>query len=916
MQKTEKDHRMFGVRLASHLGATSLLTKQAVRLLWEGFQTLKTGVQQKTLQGWHPFPAGIPPSQNPMRFSDHLWTRSYGLSIPSGREAELLLAVQSYFALIVQLAARVCLEGKRECWEEPFPQTPPLEMDEWMALEAGQTRTGRVLGLDSPNPFGWYVHAPTRWRRDFLAGILAPIHTTVESTVREWILAWSKGPDRSKAVERPKGRQVVDEVKRRDTESGPQGEESTEWIESLFRDHWKHLYEALLPRSVRHQWGEYATPDGLARYLLTLVGYQGVGSGRLLDPACGSGSFLMAALHATWKAGAQAADDPRDGSRALQGGQGVYTGSPPFLPRRQKSTFKRSGDFVQGILRRIVGWDRNPLAVLAARANWLLALLPWLDPSEEIRIPVFVQDALFQESYARAEPTEQEPFDFVVGNPPWIVWDHLGSEYRDATRPLWRHYGLFSLSGTEGRHGGAKKDLASLITYVAADRYLKPGGRLGVLVPNSLLQTHGAGDGFRRFSLPGNVPLEVVRVEDFSQLRLFGATSQRTAALVLCKGRSTVYPVPYVRWSPTLESQDHWRASDPDLTLPGPVLGPDVKSVRVDIGSKGPFLRMPGENRPDLETVGPVQGEIFWAEPIDPTQPSSPWLVRPAGGEIAWQGWVGPSEYRAYLGANTGGANEIFWFDLVGVEGPRVRVRNGCSASRLPGPAVETLLEPDLLFPLLRWRDVGRWRAVPSCWILLVQDVERRCGIAPEWLESHCPATWDYLHLWKNRLLRRAAYQRYQAHKPFYSLYNVGPYTLSPFKVVWRRMDRQIRASVVGPVEQIALGFRPVGPQETCSFIPTESAEEAYYLAALLNSSPVNGLVQAVGLRGAKGFGSPGMLRWIRLPRFEPTNAQHQELAELAQAAHARIDQGETSSDLEVQIDALMAELPKGPHLD
>ena len=32
-------------------------------------------------------------------------------------------------------------------------------------------------------------------------------------------------------------------------------------------------------------------------------------------------------------------------------------------------------------------------------------------------------------------------------------------------------------------------------------------------------------------------------------------------------------------------------------------------------------------------------------------------------------------------------------------------------------------------------------------------------------------------------------------------MYDVGPYTVAPIKVVWRRMDRRINAAVVGPVE-------------------------------------------------------------------------------------------------------------------
>jgi hypothetical protein len=39
-------------------------------------------------------------------------------------------------------------------------------------------------------------------------------------------------------------------------------------------------------------------------------------------------------------------------------------------------------------------------------------------------------------------PIFLEPGDYVVGNPPWVNWEHLPDEYRRSTMPLWEHYGL------------------------------------------------------------------------------------------------------------------------------------------------------------------------------------------------------------------------------------------------------------------------------------------------------------------------------------------------------------------------------------------------------------------------------------------------------------------------------------------
>ncbi len=60
----------------------------------------------------------------------------------------------------------------------------------------------------------------------------------------------------------------------------------------------KPLYESLFPRAVRHALGEYYTPHWLAEHVLDQVGYHGQAGARLLDPTCGSGTFLLAALAA------------------------------------------------------------------------------------------------------------------------------------------------------------------------------------------------------------------------------------------------------------------------------------------------------------------------------------------------------------------------------------------------------------------------------------------------------------------------------------------------------------------------------------------------------------------------------------------------------------------------------------------
>jgi len=66
------------------------------------------------------------------------------------------------------------------------------------------------------------------------------------------------------------------------------------------RDIFKRLYQFLVPKQIRHDLGEYYTPDWLAERCLNQLGYgekvPDLLKLRLLDPGCGSGTFPILAI--------------------------------------------------------------------------------------------------------------------------------------------------------------------------------------------------------------------------------------------------------------------------------------------------------------------------------------------------------------------------------------------------------------------------------------------------------------------------------------------------------------------------------------------------------------------------------------------------------------------------------------------
>jgi hypothetical protein len=268
---------------------------------------------------------------------------------------------------------------------------------------------------------------------------------------------------------------------------------------------------------------------------------------------------------------------------------------------------------------------------------------------------------------------------------------------------------------------------------------------------------------------------------------------------------------------------------------------------------------------------------------------------------------VGRAEYTAHLGANSGGANAVYWLEVRGRGASGVRVRNLVGKAKRRVEPLEVEIEPDLLYPLVRWLDVDRWSARPSAHLLLAQDPQSRRGLEEERFRREYPHSFAYLQRFEPLLTARAAYRRYQARQPFYSMYNVGPYTLAAAKVVWRRMDRKIRAAVVESLDDPLLGLRPVVPQETCVLIACASGDEAHYLCALLNSSLVHDLVASHSVAGGKGFGTPSILDYLPLRTFAAADPRHGELAALSRRLHAQAGKPARDAKEILAIDRLAA---------
>jgi hypothetical protein len=687
------------------------------------------------------------------------------------------------------------------------------------------------------------------------------------------------------------------------------------------RDLFKRLYQNLVPKKIRHDLGEYYTPDWLAELVLDEVGwtletFEKVREEnndalsplnlRLLDPACGSGTFLVLAIGR--------------------------------LRQYIEEHWVDKGAALRRITKNIVGFDLNPLAVIASRTNYLIALGDMLRErgAEPIEIPVYLADSILVErkgtltvnTYALTTavgifeiPTrvieggllikvlkileecvrgnytsiefkgrllrevslddaevsvlvdlfnvlsklEREGknriwtrilknsfapfftgiFDYVVGNPPWIAWENLPDDYRDATEDLWNTYGLSLTLGT----GAFKKDMAMLFVARCMDRYVKDGGIFSFLIPFTLFKTR-AGAGFRQHIARRYT---VAKVIDLVTLYPFEGATNRTSLIVLKKSGKTVFPIPCEIWH-------------------------NPRSGGID-------------TRAELKQVKELTRQFKLSLiPIEFNKPESPWMqitekayeaIKKVTGKSPW--------YEAHAGVYTS-LNNVYWIKVL------EKRSDGCLITNEPVPGqkktvrqVTVEVEDDVIYPLIRGRDVKRYYVVGEFGnIIITHDSTTGEPLQESKMKIEYPKLYSYLKNFKAELEKRTIKPFLgKKHKtPFYRLDNIGRYTFAPYKVVWKRIAGAITGKAVSFAAAVVKGAeegKPIIPDDSLIMIDFNELEEAYYVSAVLNSSIIRLIIASYTYELRQ---ETHITRYVRIPKFDTSNSLHRNISAFSSKAH------------------------------
>jgi hypothetical protein len=691
------------------------------------------------------------------------------------------------------------------------------------------------------------------------------------------------------------------------------------------KDLLKEFYTDLVDEQIRHDLGEYYTPDWLAQHLLNQVGYDGNIYHKVLDPACGSGTFLVECI---------------------------------IRLRKQCESHKFSPfESLETILRNIKGIDLNPLAVISARANYILSIADLVfELGHDLEIPVFLADCINVPIAKEDEgghtyleyllDTEVEPLtlkiplslvesqilgkilliceqcvalekdfdsfkkalekednikihmspyvigllnDFyskilslqkrdwnkiwcrilknnfipksfgrvnlIVGNPPWVRWSRLPENYRNRVKSFCNYYGLVS---GRGYSGGIESDISTVLAFSSVDHWLEFEGKIAFLITWTVFKS-GSARGFRLGRLPDGAGLKVLQIEDLTELQPFPDATNETSIYIAKKIR---------------------KASDASFTeIP----------CKIWHAKRG-FSRIhPATSLRKLNDVTIIDNGS--ASPVGDW--GSPLFTGDKDHFVHSSFLRGKSKYYLNL-AHRGTISDfarIYWVKVekyskaTGRALIRTLTEEELPGARLIEPVQGAWIESELLYPLIRGRDLGRFCYQTNGWHQIIPNQHYNEVANEDDFAENYPLAYSYFSNFQNLLLNRSSYKRYQRHLPFYVIYCVGDYTFSPYKVIWMEQQdpKKIRAAVISSKENVITPKNILIPDHKLYFASLDNEVEAHYLCGFLNSRPVRTWLG--GFLLGKQIGTT-VFEFMKVPKFMLDNKLFLKIAEISKEQH------------------------------
>lgn len=674
-------------------------------------------------------------------------------------------------------------------------------------------------------------------------------------------------------------------------------------------DLFRSLYEATVPQVVRSSLGEFYTPYWLAEHVLESSGLEGEWTA--LDPCCGSGTFVIAAI----------------------------------AKIREKANTVPSKELASNIIKRVAGIDLNPLAVLTSRIHFFIHIADLLENfDDEIAIPIYLGDASNLPTRVQIEGVDfihyelktlktplsidipatmavdllefaRTMFEFeryiktsdyseaksyllkkaTAGNENEIICRRIGEladQIINLEKQQWNgiwarmianfiataEIGPFTnivgnppwidwkslpsgyrekvkglcidkgLFSGAGRTGGINLNVCALIAHVAATNWLAPEGRMALLMPRELAN-QASYEGWRR--AVGGKNCSLIALHDWSDAgHPFDPVKEdfMTYVFEAKDTQNTLIPVTHYVKNDRRSKAHLWETLNEAVQK----LDPETRVAgQIVKGSTGYTFAL---TKSDLNNFKKIAGKC-------------PYIGR-EGVEFY------PQELL------------LFNYDSPGPKKGTIWVKNiQVSKSKYKIPQQKVLLETEYLFPLVKGPGIeGMNYKDPDILVVFPYDESNPYTPVPKSvLKKRSPLLLQFFEKYKKIIEKQTHYSdSLRAAGEFYGLARTGPYSFRNCYVAYRD-NTKWRATVItektmpwGSKKRYLFQNHAVSMCERVSGgIITE--EEAYYVAGILNAPIVAKFIYASSDNRSFKIRPP-----IYMPEYENGNATHAKIVKLA----------------------------------
>lgn len=694
------------------------------------------------------------------------------------------------------------------------------------------------------------------------------------------------------------------------------------------RDVLRDLYQGLVPGRLRHSLGEYYTPDWLVDHTIMRAKNAPWLEKRVLDPTCGSGPFLIAAIR--------------------------------ILKNEAASAGWNDLDTLNRICDAVWGFDLNPLAVQTARVNYLMEIADLLraSPGQQIEIPVLLADAIYAPTIEPAGG--QDVVEYKIGSmvarlnitlPAALVrdrqrldhfFDQMGRDV-EALRDFTACSGRIVASGLATADEMVEWDAPLRATYdqvlglhqmqwdgiwfriVRNFFWSASAGRFDYVIGNPpwvrwsklpeayrervkpTCEHYGI---FSRTKRHGGNELDISAMITYTVADKWLADDGRLTFVITGtvfknpssegfrtfkiepKNKNSKYLVPRLvddmrRLKPFEDAANHtsvvvFDKSDTPGSYPIPyqewsAAYDFTRAIPVDTSLADVMARVDIVDK-EAAPVGDV---------------GTPWAVLVPGRFAILQAIAGHCEWVSGRKGITADLNGVYFVRALNSRPGLVEIQSRPEAGKKNIGAPRTSwVENDLLFPLVK--GAGDFEAFYLN--LSAPDANQLLTFVPnsaingddyddadaEMNSQRLSRTRSWFSHYQHILEQRSTYRRQMKGAPYFAIYNVGSYTFQPWKVIWPEMSSRFYAAVAGSSPVPGGGIKPFVPDHKIYFAAFDDKETAYYLCALLNAPMVKEWIEAHNVSIQVG----DVFKHMNLPTFDQADAQHNQVAQLSEQAH------------------------------